>query len=201
MDASIIGYTSLVLILIATVLHVRRVWSGEIVIHPISWAIWFLVSFAILLSYNSMETKYELYAAIGNVIYPGSNFLLSFRQKVKIELSYWDYAALLIAVLAMILWWLVKNDAGLSSYANYLAIIADMCALIPTILLVKSNPMIEKPLPWICFSLGFGVSIFAITSHSIANYILPLYMLIGAGAVAVIQIQYRKRNNIRSSWY
>lgn len=77
----IIGFVSLGLVLCAGFIHVRRVWKGEIIINPVSWFIWFVVSFSILLSYRSMDTNYELYVVIGNVIFPGVNFFLSFRRK------------------------------------------------------------------------------------------------------------------------
>lgn len=148
-----------------------------------------------------MDTKHELYVAIGNVIFPGMNFLLSFRQKTKVELSKWDYGALVLGLCAITLWWFVRQDPGQSAYANYLAIFADMCAIIPTFMLVKKDPMVEKPLPWIVFALGFGVSMFAIQSGTIANYILPIYMVVGAGLIAGLQIHYRWKNNIKESWY
>jgi len=197
----IIGYISLALVLIAGGFHVRRVWQGEITISPVSWFIWFAVSFAILLSYNSMDTKHELYVAIGNVIFPGMNFALSFRQKTKVELSKWDYGALILGLVAMVLWWFVRQDPTQVQYANYLAILADMCAVIPTFMLVKKNPMVEKPLPWLIFALGFGISTFAIESDSFANYVLPIYMFVGAGLIAALQVHYRWKYNIHEKWY
>lgn len=201
MNPLTVGYVSLVLVLCAGVVHVRRVWQGEIVINPISWFIWFAVSFAILLSYGSMNTKHEYYVAVGNVIFPGINFLLSFRQKVKVELGAWDYGALGLGTVSIVMWWFIRQDSEKSQYANYLAIIADMCALIPTFKLVKSNPMVEKPLPWILFACGFGFSVFAIENYSFSNYVLPIYMFLGAGLIFFIQIKYRFKHKIKESWY
>ena len=197
----IVGYISFVLVLVAGLFHVRRVWEGVITISPVSWFIWFAVSFAILLSYNSMDTKHEIYVAIGNVIFPGMNFILSFRQKTKVKLYYWDYGALFLGLSALVLWWFFRLDSERSQYANYLAITADMCAVIPTLILVWKKPMVEKPIPWIIFALGFGLSFFAIESSSIANYVLPAYMVIGAGLIASIQIHYRLKNKIKETWY
>lgn len=201
MNSIFIGYLSLVLVLVAGFLHVRRVWQGLIIINPISWFIWFTVSFAILLSYGSMNTKHEYYVAIGNVIFPGVNFFLSFRQKTKVELGWWDYGALGLGAIAILLWWFVRQDADHAQYANYLAIAADMCAVIPTFILVKSNPMIERPLPWIFFAFGFGMSVFAIETHGVANYVLPMYMLFAAGSVAWLQISHRLKLGIKEKWY
>jgi hypothetical protein len=67
--------------------------------------------------------------------------------------------------------------------------------------MVKVNPMIEKPLPWILFGIGFGINVFIITDKSFANYVLPVYMFFAANSIAVIQIIHRQKNNIKESWY
>lgn len=201
MNPLIVGYVSLAFVLLAGLLHVRRVWQGMIVISPVSWFIWFAVSFAILLSYGSMNTKHEYYVAIGNVLFPGLNFFLSFRQKTKIELSGWDYSAFSLGTISIILWWLVRQQEENAQYANYLAISADMCALIPTFRLVRKNPMIEKPLPWLLFALGFGTSMFAIETHSFSNYVLPIYMVLAAGSIFWLQLSHRTKFKIHETWY
>lgn len=150
MSSLFVGYFALFLVLMAGFLHARRVWQGAIVVSPVSWAIWFGVSFAILLSYSSMNTTHERYVAIGNVIFPGVNFFLSFRQKAKVELDKWDYGALLLGIIAITLWWFVRQDPEQSKYANYLAISADMCALVPTIKLVRKDPMVENRFHGFC---------------------------------------------------
>ena len=148
-----------------------------------------------------MNAGYELYALIGNVLFPGVNFLLSFRQKTKIELDGWDYGALGLGVISIMLWGVVRQDVYLSQYANYLAISADLCAVIPTARLVKRSPMIEKPLPWILFAGAFMIDIFAIKSSNPANYILPVYMVLASGLIAYLQIAYRVKNSIQEKWY
>lgn len=197
----IIGLTSLALVLFAGLLHARRVWSGIIKIHPISWSIWSLTGIALLLSYDTMNTKYEFYVTIGNAIFPIVNLFISMRHRTKLELFSWDYAAGFFGITSIIIWYFVKHSVELSAYANYIAIFADMCAIVPTFIMVRKNPMIEKPLPWIIFSVGFVINVFIIEDKSFANYILPIYMFIGANSIAMLQVIYRVKNNIRESWY
>lgn len=197
----LIGYISLALILFAGFLHGRRVWSGDIKIHPISWSIWSLTGIALLLSYDTMNTKHEFYVTIGNAIFPIVNLFLSMRHKVKLTLSRWDYTAGFFGIISIFVWYFVKHDIELSAYANYIAIFADMCAVIPTFIMVRENPMIEKPLPWIVFSTGFIINIFIIEDKTFANYILPIYMFIGANCIGVLQINHRIKNGIREPWY
>lgn len=197
----IIGYISLILVLFAGLLHARRVWTGIIKIHPISWSIWSLTGIALLLSYDTMNTKSEFYVTIGNAIFPIVNLFISMRHKTKFELSRWDLAAGFLGILSIIIWYFVKHSIELSTYANYIAIFADMCAIIPTFMMVQKNPMIEKPLPWIIFSIGFVINVFIIEDKSFANYVLPIYMFIGANSIALLQVIYRLKNNIKESWY
>jgi hypothetical protein len=201
MESLVLGYISLLLVLIAGIFHVRRVWQGIIVISPVSWFIWFAVSFAILLSYGSMNTKHEYYVAIGNVLFPGINFFLSFRQKTKVVPDGWDWGALTLGIVSISIWWFVRNDPTRSQYANYIAIVADMCALIPTFRMVRKNPMIEKPLPWILFALGFALSTTVIEHPGVANYILPVYMFCGSISIAYLQIRHRQKFRIQEKWY
>jgi hypothetical protein len=182
-------------------MHARRVYMGIIQVHPVSWTIWTLTAIAIMFSYRSMRTGYAFYITIGNIIFPAINLLLSFRQKTKLELSSWDYAACTLGILSLIYWYLVQHDPENSAYANYIAIFADLCALIPTFLLVRKNPMIEKPLPWIIFSLGFIINIVSLHDHSLSSYILPIYMFIGSNIIAMIQIRFRMKHHIQEPWY
>lgn len=194
------GILSLLLILTSGAFHCTRVWQGKIQVNPMSWLVWFGVSFAILISYKSVGATYNYYSAIGNVIFPGINFILSLKQKFT-KLDRWDIACCGLGIVSIILWYFTHSTPETVQYANYLAILADLCAIIPTYRLVKSNPMVEKPLPWIVFSIGFGLSIFAITEHTIANYVLPIYMCLGAGVIAFIQVQYRLKTKNTEKWY
>ena len=197
----IIGCLSLSLVLFAGFLHWRRVWSGIIQIHPISWSIWSVTGIALALSYDTMNTKYEFYVTIGNAIFPIANLLISMRHTTKLELSGWDYAAGFFGITSIAIWYFVQHSPELSAYANYIAIFADMCAIVPTFIMVRKDPMIEKPLPWIIFSVGFIINVFIIDNKSFANYILPIYMFIGANSIAVLQIIHRIKYSIKESWY
>jgi hypothetical protein len=196
-----IGYFSLILVLFAGLIHAKRVWSGVIRVHPVSMIIWSLTGIALLVSYKTMNTNYEFYVTIGNTIFPVVNLFISMRYKVRLELSRWDYATAFFGIVSIVTWYFVRQSHELSAYANYIALFADMCAIVPTFRMVKVNPMIEKPLPWILFGIGFGINVFIITDKSFANYVLPVYMFFAANSIAVIQIIHRQKNNIKESWY
>ena len=78
-------------------------------------------------------------------------------------------------------------------YALYLAIVADAFAAIPTIVSVWSHPDSDRPFAWLCFSVGYGLAILAITEQTIANYALPLYMSLGSLCIAFPLARYRQR--------
>jgi hypothetical protein len=75
------------------------------------------------------------------------------------------------------MWWFVRQRQELVQYALYLAIVADLCAAIPTIIFFKKEPEGDRPFAWFIFGTGWFVAIFAITEQTIANYALPLYMM------------------------
>lgn len=196
-----VGVLSLLLILTAGTFHCVRVYQGIIVVNPISWFIWFGISFAILISYISIGATYNMYAAIGNVLFPGVNFFFSLRQKEKVPVEKEDVAACVLGVVSIVLWHFTYQSPRYVQFANYVAIVADLCAIVPTYRLVKGNPMVEKPLPWLLFSLGFLISLGSITVHTVANYVLPIYMCLGAGTIGVMQVVYRVKNSIKEKWY
>ena len=58
------------------------------------------------------------------------------------------------------------------------------------------NPKKDKPLPWMLFAFGYGISIFAITNHTFSNYSLPVFMLVVPALVWWPLLKYRIKNNI-----
>ncbi len=65
-----------------------------------------------------------------------------------------------------------------------MAIIADICAAIPTIVFVWTKPDRDRPLAWIIFAIGYFLAVFALPADTLANWILPIYMTLVALVVA-----------------
>jgi hypothetical protein len=89
----------------------------------------------------------------------------------------------------------------MSQWALYLAIVADLFVAIPTIVFVWTQPNSDRPFAWAFFAVGYGLAIFAITEHTFANYVLPLYMFFGALSITLPLVLYRRRHKVPlSEW-
>ncbi|MEI7477008.1 MAG: hypothetical protein WCJ81_00140 [bacterium] len=123
------------------------------------------------------------------------------KRKYAVVFRNYNFWCVLFGILAIVVYYHTRTDPKLAQYSNYLAVIADGCALIPTIGFVQANPLVERPIPWLVFAFGFLLSIGAVPVVNAANLALPLYMFFGSGYVALIQIRYRVKNKVKGKWY
>lgn len=90
----------------------------------------------------------------------------------------------------------MRCNANLAQYALYVAIAADICAAIPTIIFVWKQPDRDRPFSWVVFAMGYFIAIFAIPKGTVANWILPLYMTVVSLVVAFPLALYRLRQRM-----
>ena len=90
----------------------------------------------------------------------------------------------------------MRNDKSLAQYALYVAIIADGFAAIPTFASATFRPEDDRPLPWGMFGLAYALAIFAAPEHTVANYALPIYMLLASGFIVWQLAKFRLRERI-----
>jgi len=94
------------------------------------------------------------------------------------------------------MWIFMRRNANLAQYALYVAIAADICAAIPTIIFVWKQPDRDRPFSWVAFAIGYFLAIFAIPQDTVANWILPLYMTVVSLVVAFPLALYRLRQRM-----
>jgi len=91
---------------------------------------------------------------------------------------------------------LMRRDPNLAQYALFVAITADICAAVPTIIFVWSEPDRDRPLAWVMFAIGYFLAVFAIPQNTLANWIVPLYMALVALVVAFPLALHRLRRRV-----
>ena len=94
------------------------------------------------------------------------------------------------------MWLFLRQNPNLAQYALYVAIAADICAAIPTIVFVWKEPDRDRPLAWVLFAIGYLLAVFAIPQNTLANWIVPLYMSFVALVVAFPLALYRLRQGV-----
>jgi uncharacterized membrane protein (UPF0136 family) len=94
------------------------------------------------------------------------------------------------------MWAFMRQNPNRAQYALYVALVADICAAIPTIVFVWREPDRDRPLAWVIFAVGYFLAVFAIQQNTLANWIVPLYMTSVALVVAFPLALYRLRRRM-----
>jgi hypothetical protein len=94
------------------------------------------------------------------------------------------------------MWMYMRSDPGLVQYALYVAILADLCAAVPTFKHLYNDPLEDRPIAWGIFAFGYGLALFAVPEYTFANCVLPVYMTLGSTTVMCILASHRIKHNI-----
>lgn len=196
-----IGILSGLLVFGSGVPYAYRVMQGVIQPNIVSWGVWSVIGLAILLTYSSSGATDNIWPAVFGFIVPVVITGLALWRGLRHKPELWEIACGCIGVLGIVWWWFVQTDPSQAQFALYLAIFADLCAAVPTIIFVLNNPGDDRPLAWTMYGVGYGLAVFAITEHTFANYVLPIYMLLGSGTIATILAVHRiKKGSPLSQW-
>ncbi len=194
MSAETIGLTAGVLVMISVIPYSIRTYQGKIQPNLTSWSLWTLIALVLLLTYKSSGAEANVWPAVFGFTNPLLITTLVLRRRGEwTKPNRVEVACLVFSLLSLGLWLGVRERKELVQYALYLAIIADACAAIPTIVFVWTQPNGDRPFAWALFAVGYGLAIFAITEHTFANYVLPLFMFFGSLSIAFPLARYRWR--------
>jgi len=197
MSAELFGMLSGGLVVISIIPYSIRTYQGKIHPNLTSWSLWTVIGLALLLTYKSSGAEANVWPAMFGFTNPLLVTILAARRMGEwAKLNKVEVACMVFGLMALVLWLIVHQDRGLVQYALYLAIIADACAAIPTIVFVWTQPDGDRPFAWGLFAVGYGLAFFAITEHTFANYVLPAYMTVGSFSVTVPLALYRMRQKV-----
>lgn len=192
----LIGYISGIIIFISGLIYTYRVYKKDVVPNIVTWSLFSLMGIIIVLSYSASGAKENLIPAIAATLSPVLIVILSLFRKTEKKYGRTDVICGFIGVVSIIFWYITKESRELVQWALYLAILADIIAIIPTIEFVNKNPEKDRPGSWFIFSVGYALVFATITEHTFANYSLPLWMTFGSVFVWWPLIKYRIKNNI-----
>jgi hypothetical protein len=182
---TILGSLSVVMGFIAYAIYFKGIIENRIKPHVFSWLIWGIVvgiAFAAQVvkgggagSWNSGVTALMCFVIAG-LAYP----------RGKKDFSIYDWASLLGAFAAALLWALVKEPTGSVIILCVLNILGTM----PTLLKSYECPREESAITFTLNGFKFVVAIMALQSYSIATWLFPLTVFAtNASLVAVILIR------------
>ena len=155
-----------------------RTYDGKIRPVPTSWSLWSLIGLALLLTYRSSGATANVWPAgySDSRIPPLITILSLLRREKWKKPNLAEQLCFVFGMVSLALWVFLRNNQELSRYALGLAIVADLCAAIPTIHFVWTEPERDRPFAWVLFGIGYFLVVFAIPENTFANWGLPLYM-------------------------
>jgi hypothetical protein len=188
------------LVFLSIIPYAIRTYERKIQPVPTTWSLWSLIGLAVLLTYRSSGAEANAWPAVFGLVNPILITILSVWRRTewkKPTLS--ERFCFLFGVASLAMWIFLRRNANLPQYALYVAIAADICAAIPTIIFVWKRPDCDRPFSWVVFAMGYFLAIFAIPQDTVANWILPLYMTVVSLVVAFPLALYRlrKRTSLR----
>jgi drug/metabolite transporter (DMT)-like permease len=152
---------------------------------------------ALLLTYKSSGAKDNIWPAVFGFTNPILlTIILIWRGKIE-KPNMLEIICAVIGIVSIILWYFLQESKEYVQYALYLAIFADACAAIPTVLAYFKNPDEDRPFAWLLFGMGWILAIFAVPEDTIANYALPAYMAIASLLITLPLIVYRIKNKVK----
>jgi cell division protein FtsW (lipid II flippase) len=197
MSAQSIGAWSGSLVFLSVIPYAIRTYEGKIQPVPTTWSLWSLIGLAVLLTYRSSGAEANLWPAVFGFVNPVLITTLSvWRHSKWKKPSFPERLCFLFGVVSLAMWIVMRQNPNLAQYALYVAMAADVCAAIPTIVFVWKEPEHDRPLAWVIFAIGYFLAIFAIPQDTLANWIVPLYMTLVALVVAFPLALYRLRARV-----
>lgn len=193
----VIGVVSGLIVLACAFPYSLRVYQQKTQPNLVSWSIWTVLGLAILLTFKSSGAKFNVWPAVGSFLSPLAVTVLLLWRGKKHKPQPFEILCLIFAVAAIILWWFLKDDPKQAAFALYVSLLGDACALLPTLKSCWSKPQKERPLVWMFYAFGYGLSLFAIEDRILPNYILPIYMVAGSTLVFLPLAIYRLRHPVR----
>jgi len=187
------GFLSAFLVCASIIPYAYRVWQKKITPQLVSWILWSFIGISLLLTYNSSGAESNVWPAVFGFTNPTLIvILLLWKRNNEIgKIEGLDKYCLLFGLISLASWFYFRSNPKLVQYSLYVGLVADLFAAISTIKFVWKNPIEERPFAWVCYSIGYGLGMLAITEHTIANYSLPIYMCIGSMTISLPLIIYR----------
>jgi len=197
LSAETIGIVSGLLVMVSVIPYSIRTYQGKIQPNLMGWSLWTLIGLALLLTYKSSGAEANIWPAVFGFTNPLLITLIVAKQRGGwSKPDKWERYCIFFCVVSLGLWLTVYNKKELVQFALYLAIVADLCAAIPTLKLVWKQPACDRPFAWCLFAAASGLNMFAITEHTFANYVFPIWMFFSGAFVALPLILYRWKQRV-----
>jgi len=142
--------------IVAFVVYNKQTISGKNTPNISTWAIWAFLSLFNVASYWTMSGDWvkSLLPTISSLMCIAT-FFISLGKGRFVKISKFDFTALCVGLVAVLVWWRYEN----ATYANLIAQVCIFIGFVPTYKSVWQNPQNEKPLAWFLWTSAYIVGI------------------------------------------
>ena len=199
-DTSLIGKLSGLLVFASVIPYALRVYQRKITPNITGWSVLTVVGLVLLVNYYESGAKENVWPAVAIFINALLVTVLAFYHGTIERPDWFDIGCIVLSVIALGLWLLFTKTPISIPHASTLAlcvsIFADIVGTIPIFRAAITHPEKDRPFMWLLSALGYGIVVFAITDHTFANYVVPVYMFFALLAIAYPLIVYRIKRRL-----
>lgn len=190
MDMTIVlGIIGGLLIAGSFVPYIRDILKADTEPHVYTWFIWSITQ--AIAAYAIFEGDGGLFAALSVAsggILSFVVFLMSFKHGTK-NISDFDTATLIIALLAVVMWWKLDHP----EWAIIAIALIDLLGFLPTFRKTWHEPRSESGTAWILFLCGNVAALFALTTYNILTSFYIITMIIASALL--VSIIFRRKTH------
>ena len=194
MEKYILGLFAQFIIAVAILPYIVSIFRGTVQPNRISWFIWSLVGFTFWLVTPKDADSVTKMLTLIFMLSPTTVFCITLFKGENRRPDGLEIFSLLVGLLAISLWVVARESAGITP--TIIAIVADLCALLPTLRFVYASPEQERPFTWMAFSFGSLLGVVSIETYSLQNLLLPAYMAFGSSLVVYPLVRYRLKMRV-----
>lgn len=186
-DKTILGYLSIIIVVLVTLPYVRLVWCGAIKPHLFTWVIWALttgIAAAARMSEAAGPGAWGQWAAAGSCVCVAA---LAWQRGEK-DITHGDWRAFLLALAAIPLW--VLTDDALLAVLVVTAI--DVVGYYPTFRKSWHRPHEEAMFNYIAANVTHILSVLATEHYSVTNLLFQVTLFV-VNSLLVAMVLWRRR--------
>jgi hypothetical protein len=187
------------IVLFAELVYLHRVWTKKIEINIVSFALWTLIEFTLMVTYKASGAEENFLVVVILFLTVAATLVMGIlRREERGSLNWLERMSAYVCTVSLLAYAVLvfTEQTQYSQYALYTGLVAELMAAIPTWQHVWNKPWKDRPLIWFLLGCGYGVSLKAVPSWTPADYLLPFTVMFVCLNVMIPTALWRIRKKI-----
>jgi hypothetical protein len=187
------------IVLFAELVYLHRVWKKMIEINIVSFALWTLIEFTLMVTYKASGAQENFLVVVILFLTVAATLVIGIlRKEERGSLDLLERMSAYACTVSLLTYAVLvfTKQTQYSQYALYTGLVAELMAAIPTWQHVWNKPWKDRPLIWVLLGCGYGLSLKAVPGWTPADYLLPFTVMFVCLNVAIPTALWRIKNRI-----